>query len=102
MTYNAEQTPAAGQWLALYEQERIALVETWHRRAGIRLARARLHATVHTVVENQIAMDVSEVVETLERLRDEGLSRHEAVHAVGSVLMEQIRRSQVTVEALPG
>jgi hypothetical protein len=43
----------------------------------------------HVVVENQVALgEVMRVPETLERLLDEGLDRHEAVYAIGSVLME--------------
>jgi hypothetical protein len=50
-----------------------------------------LHITTHTVVENQIAGDnpkeVGRVVKALER---HGLSHHEAVHRVGSVLAGEI------------
>ena len=43
----------------------------------------------HVVVENQVALgEVTPVPETLDRLMDEGLDRHEAVHAIGSILME--------------
>jgi hypothetical protein len=46
-----------------------------------------LHAAIHVVVENQVALGGEiPVQETLARLMGEGLSRHEAVHAVGSVL----------------
>jgi hypothetical protein len=40
------------------------------------------------MVENQIAMgDATAALATFKRLMDEGLDRHEAIHAVGSVLM---------------
>jgi uncharacterized protein YoaH (UPF0181 family) len=43
---------------------------------------------VHMVVEKQIAMgDELPVAVAVQRLMGEGLSRHEAIHAVGSVLM---------------
>lgn len=80
----------ADEWLATGEAERIAAVEAYHRRQRIRLPSPRLHATIHTVVENQLALGEEVVVEALARLRSEGLTRHEAVHAIGMVLAEQI------------
>jgi hypothetical protein len=42
----------------------------------------------HVVVENQVALgEATSVPETLDRLINEGLDRHDAVHAIGSVLM---------------
>lgn len=49
-----------------------------------------MHAIIHTTVENQIALGESVIVESLARLRAEGLSRHDAIHAIGSVLAEQM------------
>lgn len=50
-----------------------------------------LHVTIHQTVENQLAAKDPPVVhETLERLMRSGLSRHEAIHAIGSVLSEEI------------
>jgi len=42
------------------------------------------------IVENQLATPEPAVVETLERLQREGLTRHAAVHAIGSVLLEHL------------
>ena len=43
---------------------------------------------IHVVVENQVALgDATLVTATLDRLMGEGLDRHEAVHAIGSILM---------------
>ena len=89
-TYDPDKDLQTDKWLAMDDAERVAAVETYHRRQRIRLPRATLHATIHTVVENQIALGESTVVETLARLRSEGLTRHEAVHAIGTVLAEQI------------
>jgi len=42
----------------------------------------------HVVVENQVALgEPTPVPDTLKRLVDEGLDRHEAIHAIGSILM---------------
>lgn len=47
----------------------------------------RLHALVHVVVENQLAAgDPKEARAALARLRKAGLSRHEALHAIGEIV----------------
>jgi hypothetical protein len=88
----AEYDPLVGpdpdDWLSLDEQERIDAVMDFHRRARIRLPNAKVHAVAHAVVENQIAEgDALPVRRTLERLMGEGLDRHDAVHAIGMVLL---------------
>lgn len=42
------------------------------------------------MVENQVAENTESVVRAMARLAAQGLSRHEALHAIGSVLVEQI------------
>lgn len=50
-----------------------------------------LHVTIHQTVENQLAAkDPPMVHETLQRLMRSGVSRHEAIHAIGSVLSVEI------------
>jgi hypothetical protein len=89
--YDARHAPDSAEWLALDEGERLDLVMAYHRRAKIKLPNPRMHAVIHTVVENQIAGGGETPVRpTLERLQAEGLDRHEAVHAIGSVLAEHI------------
>jgi len=89
-TYDPDKTPDAGDWLGTDERLRIELVKSYHRRARVRLPNPRLHATFHVIVENQLALADPIVVETLARLQREGLNRHDAVHAIGSVLAEHI------------
>jgi hypothetical protein len=84
--YNPENAPEPEWWLELDEQERVVLVEAWHRAARISLPNVAAHAVLHTVVENQIAMNLEAVVRAMHRLRTEGLTRHDAVHAIGSVV----------------
>lgn len=44
-----------------------------------------LHVCMHVVIENQLAdANPPEVIETLDRLTREGLSRHEAIHAIAN------------------
>ncbi len=72
------------------EDERITLVIEFHRSQGIDLPNSTLHATIHVVVENQIALDVETVVETEARLIRQGLDRHEVIHAIGAVLTDKL------------
>jgi hypothetical protein len=88
--HNPDTSPAPMEWLALDEGERIALVSAYHERNNIPLPDAQLHAVIHVVVENQLAMGEATVGETLERLQREGLGRHDAIHAIGSVLAEDL------------
>jgi hypothetical protein len=88
--YEPTQAPDPADWLELDEQERLDRVEHYHRRARIDLPNGRLHATIHVTVENQLAAHDEPAVRALARLMKEGLSRHDAVHAIGSLVAEQI------------
>jgi hypothetical protein len=88
--YNPECAPEPESWLELDEQERIALVETYHRVARIKLPSVTAHAALHAIVENQIALNLEPVVRAMHRLSKEGLTRHDAVHAIGSVVAEHL------------
>ena len=90
MRYDPDRSPDATHWLASDEGDRIALVSAYHRRKRIALPAPDLHAVIHVVVENQLALGDAVVVETLGRLVAEGLSRHDAIHAIGSVLAEYL------------
>jgi hypothetical protein len=88
MQYDADEYPDPDTWLELDETERIDLVIDYHRRTGVQLENPEHHAIAHVVVENQVALgEATPVPETLNRLMDEGLDRHDAVHAIGSILM---------------
>jgi hypothetical protein len=89
--YDPQQAPEPRGWLALDEAERIALVEEFHWLANISLPNVRLHATIHAAVETEAALGgETPVAATLDRLIAEGLDRHDAIHAVGSLLAEQM------------
>lgn len=90
--YDPETEPRAGDWLGLDERDRIDLAALYHRREGTSLPNAQLHAAIHVVVENQLALGEAVVMETLARLQSEGLNRHDAVHAIGSVLIEHVEK----------
>ncbi len=89
--YDALQEPISSEWLALDEDERLVLVRDYHRKVHVKLPNDRVHAAIHVIVENQSALgDELTVRRTLQRLQSEGLDRHEAIHAVGSVLARRI------------
>jgi hypothetical protein len=91
-SYNPEHAPVGNEWLEIDEDERLMLVEQYHRDARIRLPKSarRVHATIHTIVENQLALNDEPVVKALDRLMREGLTRHDALHAIGYLVSEQI------------
>jgi hypothetical protein len=88
--YDPDHAPNPEQWLALDEQMRIFLVEEYHRAKRIKLPNATMHAVFHAIVENQIAENLEAVVRAMARLAAEGLSRHESIHAIASVVAEHL------------
>lgn len=87
--YDPLNVPDPDDWQSMDEDERIMLVSAYHHEAGVELPNEQVHAVVHVVVENQIALGAETAAQaTLERLMCEGLDRHEAIHAIGSVLVE--------------
>ena len=89
MRYDADRPPDSKEWLELDESERLDLVLAHHSRGKLSVGQnANLHAAAHVIVENQVAMgDATVVPATLDRLMREDLDRHEAIHAIASVLM---------------
>src|SRR6516225_10078388 len=110
MRYDADKAPDPEEWLELDESERIDLVIDYHRRAKKPVGQdKKLHAIAHVIVESQVAMgDATVVPAKLNRLMQEGLSRHDAIHAIASVLMGIIvdmfknRDKQVDINAQYG
>ena len=89
--YDPEDATIPDKWLGLDEGERIYVVEQFHRDAGVRVPDLLAHATFHVIVENQLALpDQALVRDTLQRLLREGLSRHDAIHAIASLLVAQV------------
>ena len=96
--YDPSIPPEPKAWLDLDELERIRLVEVFHRKQRARPPKIKAHAAFHAIVENQLAEGVESVVRAMSRLNGEGLSRHDALHAIGSVLAEQMH-DLITVRA---
>ncbi len=86
--YDPMLDPDLEQWELLDEAERIDLVIDYHESAGIEVPNVDSHAMLHVVVENQFALGSETPVEaTFHRLLDENLDRHDAIHAIASVLV---------------
>jgi len=90
LDYDPLEDPDPEQWLMMDELQRIDLVMEYHQVAGISLPNEKLHATLHVIVENQIADEGLPVRRKLEQLMLEGLDRHDAIHAIGSVAAAHI------------
>jgi len=89
--YDPALNPDPAKWVSLDEDEKLQLVQKYHERFDPDLPDLALHSVVHTIVENQIALgDETPVAATLARLRSEGLDRHDAVHAIASVLVNYL------------
>ena len=87
MRYDPNRPVVAEEWSQLDEGEQIELVAEHHRRARIRLPNLRLHAGLHVTVENQVLLgDETPIAAALQRRMGEGLDRHDAIHAIASVL----------------
>ena len=82
----------AEEWLGLSESDRNDMVREYHEEASEPIDEKALtmHAALHTIVENQIAMGTEPVPATVNRLIYQGLNRHEAIHAVAAVLSKDI------------
>ena len=100
MIYDPRHGPAPLEWLAMDELERMDLVHAYHRKKGIRLPNAILHATFHVAVKDQIALgDQTPVKRKLADLIEDGLDRRDAIHAIGSVLAEHMHRLMTSERA---
>ncbi len=88
--YDPTKSPDPREWLQLDEQERITVIEGYHESHGVGLPSPKVHAIMHAIVENQLAEADDPVVRALARLVKQGLTRHDAVHAIASVVAEHV------------
>src|SRR5687768_4331074 len=91
--YDALVAPEPEEWLALDEQERLQLIRDFHGRIRAPVPRAarETRAFTHAIIENLLAgEDGPAMHRVLERLIREGLDRHEAIHAIGCVLLNEM------------
>lgn len=101
-SYDPLRPPLPEEWLELDEAERTRLVEAFHASRGIEAEDSRSHVVFHVAIENQLARrEPAEVTNALERLVAEGLDRHEAIHAIASVLASCIEEAQRRASTSP-
>lgn len=87
--YNPLKSPKAKEWLAMDEGKRIELIKAYHRKNGGYGNNLNLHASIHVIIENQAALkNETPVAAKLKILERQGLDRHEAVHAVGNIVIK--------------
>jgi hypothetical protein len=101
MRYDPLIAPDPAGWLALGEAVRLEAVQAYHRAAHLPTPRLEAHAAMHVAVESQLALgDPPEIRATLARLLlADGLNRHDAIHAIASVLAA--RMSDLVGNRLP-
>lgn len=81
--------------MLLDEGERMSCIQEYHQALPSRAQPPNLllHSSLHLIVENQLAADdPSEVRPALARLMADGMSRHDAVHALGWLVMTYVKR----------
>lgn len=86
--------PNKDEWLESSEYDRIDAVRKYHENSdedefeeGNALS---IHSMLHVIVENQLAMGIELNPETIEKLTQQGLDRHEAIYAIGAIISDDI------------
>jgi len=89
--YNALLAPKPEEWMALDESERIHLVKIFHEdfEEEVPEGKERIHASIHVIVENQL-IETEYVPIVVKKLIQQGLDRHDALHAVGAIIAEDL------------
>lgn len=92
LTYDPFKTPDKDQWLEFDELERLDAIAEYHEAIEHELEEDALylHNTIHLIVENQLVEGVELLPETTAKLIRQGLDRHDAIHAIGAILVEDI------------
>ncbi|MBN2360597.1 MAG: plasmid pRiA4b ORF-3 family protein [Deltaproteobacteria bacterium] len=94
--YDAARDPDPEVWLGLDQGDRNLAIEEYHVRANLhrRSADLRAHAVLHMAAETHVAEnDPPQARAALARLLKQGLDRHQAIHAIGTVLSEHLGRA---------
>ena len=93
-SYDADAKPN-DDWTTLSDDDRIQAILDYHEQEDVHPLgpQPRQHAAFHNIIELQIARDDT-VGEVCDRLVDEGLTRHNAIHAMASVLAKAIEAAK--------
>ena len=90
MRYDPEVAPDRAVWLATPEADRLAAAEQHHKTAKRGADSPELHAAIHVAVETQLAERHPAATAAMDRLIADGLTRHDALHAIGSVMAAEM------------
>lgn len=90
MRYDPEAAPDPVKWLAMTEADRLAVVLRYQRSVKHHAGSPQLHAAIHVTVETQLAERHPAATDAMNRLIADGLRRHEALHAIGSVVAAEM------------
>jgi hypothetical protein len=93
LTYDAARAPDPRAWLDADEDARVHAVRSHHADlAGhVPTPNPGMHDLFHVIVENQLAAgDSPESAATLDRLVREDVPRHDAIHAVASIVAAEM------------
>ena len=90
--YNASKKPTPELWLSLDDDARLELVEQYVEKFERKIddSAKSIHASIHMVVENQLALNEDVTIKAYQRLMQQGLKRHETIHAIGAIILESI------------
>lgn len=95
--YDANHGPESSAWLALDEEEQMERVGKYHElsaKPGDKPPSMQRHVGMHVLVEQQIARaEPAAAPKALARLMRDGMSRHDAVHAIGFILTEHMKKA---------
>ena len=92
MRYDPTEPPVPSEWLEADEGERLDAVLRHHKKTRSRVGNVRIHSAIHLAVETQLAEGLQAAVRAMSRLTEGGLDRHDAIHAIGSVVAGQIQQ----------
>ncbi|MFT3914664.1 MAG: DUF1841 domain-containing protein [Anaeromyxobacteraceae bacterium] len=100
VAYDAERAPDAAPWSAASREDRVRAVEAFHAASQAPhppIERARIHAALHVVVEDQLAKgEPPEAARAVARLVAGGATRHAALHEVGRVASAALQAALTT------
>lgn len=98
--YDPSKTIDPDAWLKLDESVRLSLIEQYVlcEEKEIDDSIFSIHPTAHMIVEKQFALGVKDTVNAYDRLRHQGLKRHDTIHALAAILLEGINQGMANAD----
>ena len=88
--YNPNTSIPKRDWLSMEEQDKIEAILEYHKKHKTNLWNKEFHLNLHIEIENQIAKNIRPVNNALRRLKRSGMRRHDAIHAIGCIFIENV------------